>query len=261
MRVDAGASGAQLQADFHPVAPVKTIAQQWDLKGQKQTNAGSKTGSMLNETKKPRTASKAVRRQQLIDATIESIAKHGIAGTTMTTLTRTAGLSIGLANFHFATKQNLFEETLRFLAEEHHDHWKKSFERANLAPKDKLLAIVKAHFHPKICNRKKIAVWYSFFGEANARASYRKLADDIDTERRNLTVQLCQKIKQDGGYDDVDPVNIAFTLEGLYDGLWLNILMYPGEFSRFDMMVRIQDYLALVFPKHFQSSSDGKDKG
>jgi len=211
--------------------------------------------------KKPRTASKEVRRQQLINATIDSIAKHGFAGTTMTIVTRAADLSVGLANFHFATKQNMFEETLRFLAEEHHNQWKKSYKKANLAPEAKLRAIVAAHFHPKICNRKKIAVWFSFFAEATARAAYRKLADGIDAERRELTVELCRQILKEGGYDNVDPVNVAFTLEGLYDGLWLNILMYPGEFSRFDMMRRIEDYLSLVFPKHFLHTTQPEGKG
>ncbi len=210
---------------------------------------------------KPRTASKKVRRQQLIDATIESIAKHGITNTTMTIVTKTAGLSIGLANFHFSTKQNLFEETLRFLAEEHHNHWKASYEKANLEPEDKLHAIVAAHFRPKICNRKKIAVWYAFFGEAKARASYRKLADAIDTERREVTVELCTQIIEEGGYNGVDPVNVAYTLEGLYDGLWLNILMYPNEFSRSEMTARIVAYLALVFPNHFVSSPQSATKG
>lgn len=208
-----------------------------------------------NNGKKPRTASKEVRRQQLIDATIDSIAKHGITGTTMTTVTRTAGLSIGLANFHFSTKQNLFEETLRFLAEEHHQQWKKSYEKANLAPEDKLLAIVAAHFHPKICNRKKIAVWYGFFGEAGARASYRKLADDIDTERRDITAELCRKIIEDGGYDTVDATDVTLMLESIYDGFWLNILMYPGEFSLAEAKRRIESYLAQVFPRHFQYSA------
>ncbi|MGR3662432.1 MAG: TetR family transcriptional regulator C-terminal domain-containing protein [Paracoccaceae bacterium] len=211
--------------------------------------------------KRPRTASKEVRRQQLINATIDSIAKHGFAGTTMTIVTRAADLSVGLANFHFKTKQNLFEETLRFLAEEHHNQWKKSYEKANLVPEAKLLAIVAAHFHPKICNRRKIAVWFSFFAEATARAAYRRLADDIDAERRDLTVELCRQIINEGGYDNVDPVNVAFTLEGLYDGLWLNILMYPGEFSRLDMMKRIEGYLALVFPNHFLIRPQPEGKG
>jgi len=214
-----------------------------------------------NTAKKSRTASKEVRRQQLIDATIESIAKHGISGTTMTTVTRTAGLSIGLANFHFSTKQNLFEETLRFLAEEHHNQWKQSYEKANLAPEDKLLAIVAAHFHPKICNRKKVAVWYGFFGEASARVSYRKLANEIDTERRDISIELCRKIIAQGGYDTVDATDIAFTLEGIYDGFWLNILMYPGEFTRFDAMRRIEGYLGQVFPNHFKRPVSRDSKG
>lgn len=214
-----------------------------------------------DQRKKPRTASKEVRRQQLIDATIESIAKHGISGTTMTTVTRAAGLSIGLANFHFSTKQNLFEETLRFLAEEHHEFWKKSYGAANLAPEDKLRAIVAAHFHRSICNRKKLAVWYAFFGEAGARASYRKLANEIDAERRDASVELIRQIIRDGGYDNMDATDIAFTLEGLYDGFWLNILMYPGAFSRFDGMRRIEGYLAQVFPRHFQRPPSPEHEG
>jgi TetR/AcrR family transcriptional repressor of bet genes len=62
-----------------------------------------------------------VRRQQLIEATIESIAKFGISGTTMTTVTGFAGLSVGIVNFHFDSVENLFEETLFSLAAEHRD--------------------------------------------------------------------------------------------------------------------------------------------
>ncbi|MFQ5621895.1 MAG: TetR family transcriptional regulator C-terminal domain-containing protein [Paracoccaceae bacterium] len=219
------------------------------------------TNMKKGEAGRPRTASKQVRRQQLIDATIECIAQRGISGTTMSAVTRSAGLSIGLANFHFSTKQNLLEETLRFLANEHHQFWKKSFEKADLAPEEKLRAIVAAHFHPSICNRKKIAVWYGFFGEAGARAAYRKLANEIDAERRELTVELCEGLIAAGGYDDVDPVDVAFTLEGLYDGYWLNILMYPGEFSRQDGMRRIEGYLSRVFPGHFRRSTPQNCEG
>lgn len=221
----------------------------------------AETKTKQGKPQKPRTASKQVRRQQLIDATIESIAKNGISGTTMTIVTRAAGLSMGLANFHFSTKQKMFEATLKHLAEEHHEFWKKSYAKANLAPEHKLRAIVAAHFHPSICNRKKIAVWYGFFGEAGARASYRKLANEIDAERRDVTTELCRQIIAEGGYDKVDATDIAFMLEGLYDGFWLNILMYPGEFSRFDAMRRIEDHLALVFPQHFKRPVPRDDKG
>ena len=65
-----------------------------------QTPAATDKAARLNE-RTGRTASKAVRRQQLIEATIDSIAKYGISGTTMTTVTGLAGLSVGIVNFHF----------------------------------------------------------------------------------------------------------------------------------------------------------------
>jgi len=201
--------------------------------------------------KRPRTESKEVRRRQLIDATIDSISKHGISGTTMTTVTGAAGLSIGLVNFHFKTKGILFEETLRFLAEEHRDRWKRSYDKADLAPEAKLLAIADAHYHPKICNRKKLSVWFGFYGEATYRARYRDIMQQIDPERWTLSRGLCAQIVADGGYDHVDPKAVADTLEGLYDGFSLNILIYPGQFSREDAKARIRAYLATTFPKHF----------
>ncbi|MGO1120419.1 TetR/AcrR family transcriptional regulator [Rhodovibrionaceae bacterium A322] len=201
--------------------------------------------------KQPRTAPKEERRQQLIEATIKSIAKHGISGTTMTTVTRIAGLSLGLVNFHFSTKESLFEETLRFLAEEHRKQWKKSYEKAELTPHAKLLAIVDAHYHPKICSRKKLAVWFAFYGEATNRAKYRSIMQEIDPERWEFSIDLCRQIIEDGSYADQDAEGIADTLEGLYDGFCLNILMYPGEFTREDAKKHIRTYLAGIFPKHF----------
>jgi TetR/AcrR family transcriptional regulator, transcriptional repressor of bet genes len=224
-----------------------------NAEGGKMTDLGAHTEA--SAAKKTRTASKEVRRQQLIDATIKSIAKFGLSGTTMTTVSQFADLSRGLANFHFKTKQALFNETLGYLAQEHHQHWKTQYEKANLAPEAKLSSIVGAHFHPNICNRKKLAVWFAFFGEASARASYRKLVNDIDTERRALSLELCQQIIRRGSYKDVDAEDVIITLEGLYDGFWLNILMYPGEFTRLDAMKRIEGYLWRVFPDHFPQPS------
>ena len=202
-----------------------------------------------------RTASREVRRQQLIEATIESIAKHGISGTTMTTVTGFAGLSLGIVNFHFQNKQNLFEETLRHLADEHRDQWHKSVHKAELTPVSKLLAIVDANFHPRVCNRKNLSVWYSFFGEAPYRHVYRKIMDEIDAERLNSMRELFERIIEDGQYDDIDAADVANTMEALYDGYSINILIYPEKFSGADAKIRIRDFLANTFPRHFDPPS------
>ena len=214
----------------------------------KAARRGARTG---------RTASKPVRREQLIKATIDSIAKHGISGTTMTTITSFAGLSVGIVNFHFDSKENLFSETLRYLATEHREMWLKAVSTAGLSAPEKLLAIVEAEFHPQICNRKKLTVWSAFYGETGYRKSYRNIMTQIDTERWETTTALCQKIIDAGAFDHLKAEDVADTLEGLFDGFCLNILIYPGEFTRENAKDRVRGYLSSVFPGYFDRATPG----
>lgn len=212
----------------------------------------SNTHNTCDEKSSSRTAPPEMRRAQLVEATIESISRYGISGTTMKKVTGIAGLSMGIVNFHFKTKETLFQETLRYLGEEHRNHWRKSVRNAALKPQEKLLSIVDAHFHPDICNRRKLTVWFGFYGEAAYRAAYRKIMSEVDDERWTLSAKLIQRIIDDGGYEGLVAEAVSDTLEGLYDGFCLNILMYPDTFTRVDARNRVLDYLATTFPRHFQ---------
>ncbi len=220
-----------------------------------QTTRSEQTGKATG-----RTASREVRRQQLIDAAIDSIAEHGISGTTITTVTGFAGLSLGIVNFHFRNKESLFEETLRYLATEHSNQWRHGVGNAAADPATQLLAIVDAHFHPDICTRKKLAVWFNFYGEARFRAIYRRVLADMDRERRAASLELCRRLIDAGGYRGLEARQVADTLEGLYDGLCLNMLIYPDAFTREDAMLRVRQYLAGLFPDHFTVSEPHPEK-
>lgn len=202
-----------------------------------------------------RTASREVRRQQLIDATIESIAKHGLSETTMATITKSAKLSHGIVNFHFRSKELLLIETIGFLADEHRAQWRKMYAKTGSSPGEKLSALVEAAFHPSVCNRKKLTVWFAFYGEQKYRAAYRERCAEIDSDRIAETAQMCRLIKQEGGYDHVDPNMLAQSLEAFTDGLWLNILLYPKSFSRQQARDDCFAYLAAFFPQHFAGSA------
>jgi len=197
-----------------------------------------------------------VRRQQLMDATIQSIARYGLSGTTMTTVTGLANLSMGIVSFHFQNKDNLLVETLAHLAEEHRRVWRAAFARAGLSPERKLWAFVEAHFHPQVCTREKLSVWFAFFGDARYRQLYRDRIRDIDKERWQEARRLCAQIGREGGYGQADPDEIAKSLEGLYDGLWINIMMYPESFSADAAKVQVRRFLAAVYPRHFGASFD-----
>lgn len=151
-----------------------------------------------------RTASKEERRSQLIEATIRSIASHGLSDTTMATVAREAGLSQGIINLHFETKEKLLLCTLERVVDEYQNRWEAALEAAGPNPAEGLAALVRVDFHPSVCDRNKLAVWFSFWGESRARPTYRTLCAARDQGYDRALLRLCQTLVQEGGYRTID---------------------------------------------------------
>ena len=66
-----------------------------------------------------RVASKQSSNLKLISSAIKSISEKGINETTMSDVSQGAGLSQGIVNFHFKSKELLLIETLRFISNEY----------------------------------------------------------------------------------------------------------------------------------------------
>ena len=99
---------------------------------------------------KRRTASKEQRKTQLIKATIRSIAKNGLSVTTMSTVANEAGLSQGIINLHFQSKDRLLEETLRYVVDEYRAAWFTALEKGGDSAVEKLTALIKVDFEKRI---------------------------------------------------------------------------------------------------------------
>lgn len=206
-----------------------------------------------NKPANGRTATKEVRRQQLIDATIDSIATRGFSGTTIATVSKGANLSQGIVNLHFTNKETLFIETLGFLAREHYEHWSAALKDAGSEASKQLAAIIKTDFDPEICSQKKIAVWFAFWGQAKQRPSYLKVHNKFDKRREKEFIRLCAQIVEEGDYRRIDAASIARSIEAVIDGLWLNHILYPKSMSRLQARDDCFAFLATTFPKHFSA--------
>ena len=125
--------------------------------------------------KRGRKQSKEVRRLQLIEATIDSLARRGYSETTMADVADGAGLSRGIVNFHFESKEKLLVATLQFMADEYAAHWRSALQKAGDDPARQLAAVVAADFDRSICNKRKLAAWCAFWGEAKSRPTYQAL--------------------------------------------------------------------------------------
>ena len=204
--------------------------------------------------KKPvtgRTATREARRQQLINATINSISKRGFSGTTLATVTKGAKLSHGVVNFYFDSKESLYVETLGFLAQEHYEYWTAAMAKAAPKPAAQLAAILEADFEPAICSTKKLAVWFAFWGQAKQRPTYLNIHNTYDERRTDELQRLCAEITEDGQYDHIVPAETTRIIESLIDGLWLQLLLYPKTLDRTEARNNCFNYLANLFPKHF----------
>lgn len=202
-----------------------------------------------------RYATREVRRQQLINATIDSISKRGFSGTTLATVTKGAKLSHGIVNFHFDSKEHLYVETLEYLAREHYECWLQAMLKAGPDSKQQLTAIIEADFAPHICSPKKLAVWFAFWGQAKYRPNYLKIPYKYDDKRFMELTRLCGEIVSEGSYGHLETASVARCIEAIVDGLWLNMMMYPKEVSREQARDDCFRFLSQVFFKHFSDQS------
>jgi AcrR family transcriptional regulator len=62
------------------------------------------------------------------------LAARGYASLTIGDVARKAGLSMGIINFHFSSKETLLAETLRYLARGYRDNWMSAVEAAGADP-------------------------------------------------------------------------------------------------------------------------------
>ena len=206
-------------------------------------------GNLSNGRRK---VTKEMRRQQLIRATVKCVAKRGFAETTMADVTQEAGLSLGIVNLHFQSKDKLFVETLRYLSEEYEIACQAAMAKAGPSAAERLAALVDLDFSTRVSDRRKIAVWFAFWGEAKSRPTYMHLCAEKDRRYEETVARLCQEIIDEGGYDRVRAPDIANGLSAMVNGLWLDLLMTPEDMDRDKAKSICRGYLAQTFPAHLQ---------
>ncbi|WP_407941121.1 TetR family transcriptional regulator C-terminal domain-containing protein [Neoaquamicrobium microcysteis] len=197
-----------------------------------------------------RKASKETRRLQLIEATIDSLARRGYSETTMADVADGAGLSRGIVNFHFESKEKLLVATLQHMAEEYSAHWRGALGKAGPEPAARLAALVGADFDRAICNRRKLTAWCAFWGEARSRPTYQALCGASDEAYHEALTALCAEMIEAGGYA-LDARQTAIAIEATLEGLWLRLMLRGGDITREKAHDAAKTMLTAFFPRHF----------
>ena len=173
----------------------------------------------------------SINHQKLIDATIETIAKRGLADTTIAQVAKNAMVSQGYANFRFKSKENLLLSSLTFLSDEYKNSWQRIFEDNNLDPVGRVIKIIENDFSGKIANRNKIAVWVSFYSEVKFRPSYLSICQKQDEIYSSQMEKLIKEVNILNNQSFLTPREISETYLSMVDGLWQRILFDPKMYS------------------------------
>jgi TetR/AcrR family transcriptional repressor of bet genes len=199
----------------------------------------------------PRGDIKAFRRQQLIDATLRTIARYGFARTTMAHVAKAAGLSHGIVNFYFKTKEALLYETLVHLAEEYEAVLQRALDRAGPEPVLALDAMIETDLGSEVCTSTKATVWLAFWAESRGRPKYRQLCRKLAEDYFGQVRDLCTRLAAGHGYGETDIENISRSFNSLINGLWVDMAIDPQSFDRERARHACRAYLAGFFPAEF----------
>ena len=212
--------------------------------------------SKKNAEGRRRALPREVRREQLIRATMQCIASNGLSGVTMARVTSTAGLSLGIANLHFESKEKLLLATLESVTSEYNKGQSGILADSDYPSiPDKIDALLAFDFSAGIMDKSKLAVWFAFLGEAKSRPTYQAICARQDSNAERLLTSLFEQAIAEGGYANVDPNVLAAGYISLVDGLWLNALLAPRRLSRKKALLTARQYLATALPQHVNSGT------
>ncbi|MDN3394391.1 transcriptional regulator BetI [Pseudoalteromonas sp. APC 3356] len=168
-----------------------------------------------------------VRRQQLIDATIESVAQKGLQATTINSISKNAGMSSGIISHYFGGKQGLIEATVRYLLSNLKDDLISKVNEKT-TPTQRLMFIVESNFALVQQRKDTTRTWLSFWAQSMHDKELHRL-QNVNSKRlqSNLTVSFKQLMP-------LAQANLAAELTAaMIDGLWLRAVLSQSDENQF----------------------------
>ncbi len=196
-----------------------------------------------------RDAIKEIRREQLIVATIDVIARKGFSELTLAEVAETAKLSTGIVNFYFKSKDALLAATLAHMIDEYQRYWRANVEAAGPSAAEKLTAMLEGDFQRLIANRKTVTVWYAFWGETRWRPDFMALCQELNRAFQGVAADLFAQLGA------AEPMLVAKGFSAMSDGLWLDMLINPKGTDRDTARRVVRTFLNGLFPDHFAADT------
>ncbi len=212
---------------------------------------------MVKQSVKPKSIQRKFaqqRRQELIQAGITCIGRGGMKSFTIDQMCKQAGVSRGLINHHFKTKDELlrciYSKMTGYLVE----------EVATDDPKQQLVQLIESSFDGHSSNRSNLQTWLSIWGEVSTNQALKNLHQSRYSQYKARIANALTNIAQREQIE-INADNIARQLIALIDGLWLEHCLHssavPLEAAKSDCYQFLQNFGVSINTDQYLLSNRG----
>ena len=184
----------------------------------------------MDERPKFRRETSEQRQKTLIEATLRCLAEGSIDRLSVRTIAAEAGVSVGLINHHYASKEALIAAAYRRAADDLLAGLAAAVEKAPGDPRQRLAAFFRDSFSPRVLDPKLLKMWTAFWTMADRSPEVQAVHEATYAEYRALLERLLADLAGDAG-SGFDVRLAAIGLTALLDGLWLELCLNPKTFS------------------------------
>lgn len=164
--------------------------------------------------KKLKTSIETIRRRDLVEAAYQTFLEHGLSGMTMARIGERAGMSHGIVNYYFKSKDALLSAVVRkanFLIMEDTARLLRHAQSARA----RISAIIQANFAEDLFTRDIARAWVSYYSAIGQNPDFERLQNVVD---RRLSSNLMHELRQLTTPERARKIatNIALLIEGLW---------------------------------------------
>ena len=181
------------------------------------------------------------RRDSLISATLRVVADEGIENTTVAKICEAAGVSRGLANHYFHSKEELLLIAFQKLLDDLGDVTRRASQEHE-SPTRKLFAIIHAIFKSEFFNSTARAAYLSFWTASLSNQQFAKINRANYGRYHSSVARLFEKAAKQRSVD-INAKTAAIGLVGMIDGLWVDLSIGVDDFSPDDAVAACRDYV------------------
>jgi AcrR family transcriptional regulator len=186
------------------------------------------------------------RKRALMDATMRCLAERGIERTSIRSISEEAGVSVGLVNHYYASKEALIAEVYAQVADDLLTALQDEVARVAAADRPgraRLSAFFRASFSEVNLDSGLLRIWLAFWTMAQQSEAIAEVHTRTYRDYRRTLERLLQELSAEVPGAALDVRLAAIGLSGLLDGLWLEWCLNPATFSPDEGMRLCEDFL------------------